>query len=158
MFYKLIQRGVPGWFPYNSLHVMQPMFTKKMNESIAKELKTIDIYTADDPSPPRNPVVVVKNSIATKVLKDQGSFKVIWAKALNSMSPGKDYGGFMLGGDLAANTAQRVLVGNTIYESKSTKDIKKALADFVANVGAKCLEDDTLNFAKDLNQIDLIRE
>ena len=29
MLYKLIQRGVPGWFPFNSISVMQPMYTKQ---------------------------------------------------------------------------------------------------------------------------------
>lgn len=69
MFYKLIQRGVPGWFPYNSLHVMQLMFTRKMNETITRELKTIDQYTLDDPAPPRNPIIVTKNTTTIQLLK-----------------------------------------------------------------------------------------
>jgi hypothetical protein len=156
MFYKLIQRGLPGWFPYNSLHAMQPMFTRKMNETIAREIKTIDMYTLDGPSAPRHPVIVVKNKTVADVLKDQGSFKVVWAKALNAMFPGKrDFSTFMLGADLAANTAQRNLVGDTIY---GFKDLKNALADFVAKVGAECLQAETLNLAKGLDQIDVIRE
>lgn len=38
MLYKLIQRGVPGWFPFHSLHVMQPMYTRKTNEQIARDI------------------------------------------------------------------------------------------------------------------------
>ncbi|TVY84744.1 Psi-producing oxygenase A [Lachnellula suecica] len=146
MFYKLIQRGVPGWFPYNSLHVMQPMFTKKMNETIAKELKTIWQYTLADPAPPPNPIIVVKNSTSMQLLNNQDAFKVIWANSLNSMFPNKDYSGFMLGADLPANTAQRKLMGAAIY---GIKDLKKVLADFIANTGADCLKAESLNLYKD---------
>lgn len=71
------------------------------------------------------------------------------------MFPGKDYSGFMLGGDLAANTAQRHLMGDTMY---GFKDWKKTVADFVAQVGAECLTNESLNLATDIDQVDIIRE
>ncbi|KAK3988374.1 heme peroxidase [Cladorrhinum sp. PSN332] len=52
MLYKLIQRGLPGWFPFNSVAVMQPMYTKKANTEIATALGTITQFSAADPSPP----------------------------------------------------------------------------------------------------------
>ncbi|KAF2177884.1 prostaglandin G/H synthase 2/cyclooxygenase 2, pgh2/cox2 [Zopfia rhizophila CBS 207.26] len=156
MFYKLIQRALPGWFPYNSLHVMQPMFTKKMNEIIARKTGTIHLYTLDDPSPPQRPIVVAKHSAACKVLNDQASFKVPWAKGLNELFPGKkEFSSFMLGADFAVNTAQRNLVEDTVY---GFKELRKDLADFVANYGSECLKAETLNMAKDLDQVDIIRD
>lgn len=77
MFHKLFQRAFPGWFPYNSLHTTQPMFTRKMNKEIAREIGTIDQYTLDDPLPPPTPLPVVKHSQVTQVLKDQANFHVI---------------------------------------------------------------------------------
>lgn len=112
MFHKLFQRAFPGWFPYNSLHTTQPMFTRKMNEEIAREIGTIDQYTLDDPSPPPTPLPVVKHSQVTQVLKDQANFRVIWTKFLNDMIPGKTYDDYMLGGDKPANTALPTVYGS----------------------------------------------
>jgi hypothetical protein len=77
MFHKLFQRALPNWFPYNSLHITQPMYTRKMNEQIAREIGTIDEYTLDDPSPPPKTVIVTKHSTITKLSKDQANFRII---------------------------------------------------------------------------------
>ena len=58
---NLIQRGVPGRFPFNSLHVMQPMYTRKMNEQIARDMGTIELYTLDGLKAPHRLVVVRSN-------------------------------------------------------------------------------------------------
>ena len=157
MLYKLIQRGLPGWFPYNSLHVMQPMFTKNMNRQIAKEIGTYKLYTEADPAPPRVPVVLNDYSKITKVLKDQKTFVVPWTPALNDMFPGeKDFSGYMLGGDKQANTAQRNLVGDTIY---GLPGFKKLLSDFIANVGSTSLKNEAFQLNDSgLTQIDIVRE
>ena len=78
MFYKLIQRTLPGWFPYNSLHVMQPMYTRKMNEQIARELGNISLYTMDDPAPPPRPVIITRLSTIKDLLADPTRLRVLW--------------------------------------------------------------------------------
>jgi hypothetical protein len=161
MFYKLIQRALPGWFPYNSLHVMQPFFTKDANRQIAQEIGTIALYTEKDPKKPANPTILVSHSKIRKVLTDQVSFGVPWLPALNDLFPGeKDYGTFMLGGDAHANTQQRNLVGDLIYGPDGFKEL---LSSFVVqsaegylnsekfNVGGNRINDPT-------EQIDIIRE
>lgn len=155
MFYKLIQRTLPGWFPYNSLHVMQPMYTRKMNEQIARELGTIDQYTLKDPSPPPTPIIVPKYSTITKVLNDQANFHVPWAIYLNDMIPGKDYSGYMLCGDKPSNTAQRNLVGDILF---SPTEFKQLLSETAMSVGRELLKTETLSLKKDLHQVDIIRE
>lgn len=155
MFHKLFQRAFPGWFPYNSLHTTQPMFTRKMNEQIAREIGTIDQYTLDDPSPPPNPIVLDKYSPVTKVLSDQANFHVIWAKYLNDMIPGKTYDSFMLGGDSPANNAQKKLVNEIIY---GPDEFIQLLSQTALHVGKELLDAETLNLGKDLNQLDIIRE
>ena len=156
MLYRLIQRAVPGWFPFNSLHVMQPMFTKNMNEEIAREFGTIAQYTLDGPSAPRRPVLLTNHALIRKVLKNQRCFVVPWTAALNQLFPGKeDYSTYMLGGDKAVNTAQRNLVGDTLY---GPTDFKALLSDFVSTVGTSYLKTNMFTLGKSLQQIDIIRE
>lgn len=156
MMYRLIQRAVPGWFPFNSLHVMQPMFTRKMNEEIARQFDTISQYTLNDPAPPRKPVPLFKHALIRKVLGDQKSFVVPWGVALNQIFPGKkDYSTYMLGGDKEANTAQRNLVGDTLY---GPSDFKKLLFDFVGTVGTAYLKTNMFTLGRSIQQIDIVRE
>jgi hypothetical protein len=155
MFWKLFQRAFPGWFPYNSLHCTQPMFTRKMNEQIAREIGTIDQYTLEDPSPPRNPKLVDKYSAVTKILSDQTNFRVVWARNLNDMTPGKKYDSYMLGGDAPANTAQRNMVSEIMF---SPTEFMQLLSQTSLHVGKELLDGETLRLASDLNQVDIIRE
>jgi hypothetical protein len=156
MFHKLVQRAVPGWFPFNSLHVMQPMYTKKMNEEIAKEIGTFPLYTTDDPAPPPKPNVVIKNSIIRTILKDPATFAQPVGFLLAGLFPGKrDFSAYMLSGDSAVNTAQRNLVGDALYGSK---DLKIALTSFLSTYSSECLTGETLHMSDNLDQIDIIRE
>lgn len=139
MLYRLIQRRVPGWFPFNSLHVMQPMYTRKTNEQIARDMGTIELYTLDVPKAPRRPVVVTKHSLSKQVLIDRRCFIVPWRPTLNAIFPGKeDYTTYMLGGDKPANTAQRNLVGDILY---GPADFKSLLSDFVFKSSCRYLKE-----------------
>jgi hypothetical protein len=145
MFYKLFHRAFPGWFPFNSLHIMQPMFTRKMNEQIAREIGTVDQYTLANPAPPPNPIILLRYSPITKALKDQANFKVPWGKSLSDMIPGKDYSGFMLGGDKPANTAQRNLLGDILY---GPVEFKQLLSQTTLSVGKELLKKESLILSK----------
>lgn len=155
MLYKLIQRGVPGWFPFNSLHVMQPMFTRKMNEKIARQIGQIKLYTLDPPKPPRKPVILTNHSLIKQVLKDR-RFVTTWGPGLNQIFPGKeDYTTYMWGGDKPANTAQRNLVGDILY---GPTDFKTLLSDFVFKSASTYLKENLFALGKTIQQIDIIRE
>ena len=155
MLYKLIQRAVPGWFPYNSLHVMQPMYTRKMNQRIAEEIGTIKQYTLADPKPPRPPIVLMKHATICKVLKDQKSFIVPWLPAMNDIFPGeKDLSGYMLSADKPENAAQHRLVADAIY----TPEFPRILFDSIVTTGKACLKSDTFSLGSSIQQIDIIRE
>ncbi|KAE8389860.1 heme peroxidase [Aspergillus alliaceus] len=155
MFHKLFQRALPNWFPYNSLHITQPMYTRKMNEQIAREIGTIDEYTLDDPSPPPKTVIVTKHSTITKLSKDQANFRVIWAKYLNEMIPGRDLSGYMLLGDKPANTAQKVLVKEILY---SPAEFVQLLSETAVSVAKEQLAAETLNLTPELHQVDIVRD
>ncbi|GLA37646.1 hypothetical protein AnigIFM63309_004597 [Aspergillus niger] len=155
MFHKLIQRALPGWFPYNSLHATQPMFTRKMNEQIAKEIGTIDRYSQEDPKPPPHTIMLANHATTIEVLKDQDTFRVPWARYLNDMIPGKRFNDYMLGGDGPVNAAQKKLVKSILF---SPDQFNQLLSQTTVRLGKELLELNTLQLSKDLNQIDIIRD
>jgi len=108
MLYRPIQRGLPGWFPYNSIAVMQPMYTKKANIDIAKKLGTINQYTTDDPKPPKRPVLITTVAGIKQALDNPRMFPLGWAKSLNTVFDGKkELSWFMLAGDELSNYKHR---------------------------------------------------
>ncbi|KAI1214921.1 heme peroxidase [Annulohypoxylon truncatum] len=156
MLYKLIQRGVPGWFPFNSVAVMQPMYTKKANEKIAKELGTMDQYTLDDPKPPRKTVVVMTSEAIKQVLGQPKQFVVPWLQPLNNLFPGKkDFGWYMLAGDEQRNFDDRA---NTLKAIRKIPNLSTAVNEFVQRVGFKLIEKERFTLKEGLDQIDLIRD
>ncbi|KAF2265211.1 heme peroxidase [Lojkania enalia] len=156
MYYKLIQRAFPGWFPYNSLHIMQPFFTKEKNEEIAKKIGAIQFYTKANPKRPTVPRIIMSHSTIRKILADQQSFGVPWLPALNDLFPGeKDYSSFMLGGDQPANTIQRNLVGDLIY---GPKEFQKLLADSIVTSAKKYLAMEEFAIGGRTKQIDILRD
>lgn len=157
MLYKLIQRGLPGWFPYNSIAVMQPMYTKRANESIARELGTIDHYTLDDPKPPPKRVVVFTRASIREVLGNPKNFAAPWLKPMHDLFPGgkKDLSWFMLAGDKQENFAHRKLVGRAMSR---IPNLQKSLSDFISSIGSKLIEAATFKMSEGLQQIDLIRD
>lgn len=156
MMYKLIQRGVPEWFPYNSLHVMQPMYTKKMNEKIATEIGTIKQYTKADPQPPRRKIVLTSQAGVREVLEDHKRFVVPWLPAINDMWPGeKDFSWYMLAGDKPENAADKKLLQKAFA---SEPDFPKIMADFIATQGKALLDQELFKMKDGLYQIDLLRD
>jgi cytochrome P450 len=147
---------LPGWFPYNSLHVMQPMYTKEANKKIATEIGTIKQYTEADPARPRPVVVLKQRSSCEKVLKDQKCFVVPWTPAVNSLFPGeKTFEWFMLGGDGPESLANRKLVAGVMHK---IPNLKETVANFVSTVGASLLKKESFAMTKELHQLDIIRE
>ena len=156
MGYKLIQRGLPGWFPFNSVSVMQPFYTKKGNEAIARELGTIDQFTLDDPKPPSKPVVLFTSAAIKSVLGNPKQFAVPWLSAVNSIFPGKkDLSWFMLAGDQPANYAHRASIEKAWSK---TPNLATAVREFIDRVGNQLIEKETFKMAEGLYQIDIIRD
>ncbi|RBR07351.1 uncharacterized protein FIESC28_10694 [Fusarium coffeatum] len=156
MLYKLIQRGVPNWFPYNSVAVMQPMYTKSANEKIAKEIGTFDQFTTADPKPPAKVAVTMSSETIKKVLSNTQQYVVPWLKPLNDLFPGKkDYGFFMLAGDEQKNYQHRA---DWQKAMKKVPNLHDAVHTFIEREGAKLIKKETFTFKKGLDQIDIIRD
>ncbi|KAF2199499.1 heme peroxidase [Delitschia confertaspora ATCC 74209] len=156
MMYKLIQRSFPGWFPYNSLHVMQPFYTKTKNEEIAKEIGTLQLYTPADPKPPHVPKIVTGNETVRKILTNQQAFIVPWLPALNDLFPGKrDFSSYMLSGDKPLHTLQRNLVGDCLY---GPQGFKQLLSESVTDMAKKYLAAEEFEVGASGKQIDILRD
>ncbi|KAL0943400.1 linoleate diol synthase [Colletotrichum truncatum] len=157
MLYKLIQRGLPGWFPYNSIAVMQPMYTKQANERIARELGTIGHYTLDDPKPPPKPVVVYTAAAVKQVLGNPQQFVVPWLRPLNELfvDTKKDFSWFMLAGDGPQNRQEKL---NMLNAMKKVPNLHGAIHDFIERVGAQLIAKETFKMRENLCQMDIIRD
>ena len=156
MLYKLIQRAFPDWFPYNSLHVMQPMFTKETNEQIATKIGTINQYTNKGPAKPAVPTIVQSHSMVRKVLMDQNGFGVSWQSAMDDLFPGdKDYFASKLCGHAQLNTMQENLVWDVVYGSPQFKGL---LTSFIATSAKHYLNAEQFNIGGHTEQIDILRE
>ncbi|KAM3502672.1 hypothetical protein MY11210_008996 [Beauveria gryllotalpidicola] len=156
MLYRLIHRGVPGWFPFNSIAVMQPMYTKKANIEIARELGTIDQYTLDDPSPPKLPVTVSTWAGIKQVLGDPKTFHLGWGKVLNHIFNGKrDIGWFMLAGNEPRNLEHRK---KTAEAFGKLPNLQQAIYRMIERVGADLIKKADFEVKEGLHQIDIIRD
>lgn len=163
MLYKLIQRGVPGWFPYNSVAVMQPMYTKKANEGIARELGTIAQFSLEDPKPPAKAVVLSSPGALRQVLGNTKGFVMPWLKTFDAMfpsaTPGKrverDCSWFMLAGDEASNYANRVSMDKILSK---LPDLLGTIRNFVQSTGSKLIEQEGFQLREGLVQLDLLRD
>lgn len=156
MLYRLIQRGLPGWFPFNSIAVMQPMYTKKMNIQIAKELGTFDQYTLDDPSPPKSSVVIKTWAGIQQVLNDHKTFPLGWGKVLDYIFEGKkDLSWFMLAGNEPKNFEHRQKTGQAFHK---LPNLQKTVYDFIDRVGHDLIKKADFKLKEGLHQIDIIRD
>ena len=156
MLYKLIQRGVPGWFPFNSAAVMQPMYTKKANAEIAKKLGTFDQFTLDDPKPPAKPVVIASSAAIKKALADNKAFVVPWLQPFNFLFPGKkDYSWYMLAGDKPENYAHRTTLAKALQK---IPNLQTTVQEFIERVGSQLIDKEGFKLAEGLSQVDIIRD
>ncbi|EQL31703.1 hypothetical protein RJZ56_006768 [Blastomyces dermatitidis] len=155
MFYKLIQRGLPGWFPFNSLSVMQPMYTPAMNREIATELGTISQYTEADPKPPPRRLVLMKHSEISQMLSDPKQFPVPFGKPYENFIEGRDFGHFMLAGDMPRNKEQRNLYGSALYGSG---ELKELLSTFIVDQTDKFLTGSMFQIGRGTYHVDILKD
>ncbi|KAL8793884.1 MAG: hypothetical protein Q9195_003503 [Heterodermia aff. obscurata] len=128
MLYRLIHRAFPHWFKFNSIYVMQPMYLPSMNQEIAKQFNTFDLYCLDPPAPPPKITLLNTHAAISALLNDQANFKVKYGAQL----PDLVFPEYMLQGDGAANRE------NHTFVAKRLMDVPGGL-----NLYAKAFEDTT---------------
>lgn len=119
MLYKLIHRAFPGWFKFNSIYVMQPMYTPKMNQAIQKELGHIDDYVLDAPAPPPKVTVLATNAAIAPILKDQANFKVKYGRQV----PDLVFADYMLSGDSTGCRANKDFTSLRLNKCPGAHDV-----------------------------------
>lgn len=155
MFYKLIQRGLPGWFPFNSLNAMQPMYTKAMNREIAQELETLNQFSEDDPTPPPRRIILTKESDVRQLVTDMKRFPIPFGKPYENFVDGRDFSHFMLAGDQPRNRDQRNLYGSILYDSG---ELKGLFASAVMEQTDKFLSGNMFPVGRKTYHVDIIKE
>ncbi|WPH03723.1 Hypothetical protein R9X50_00660600 [Acrodontium crateriforme] len=155
MLYKLIHRGLPGWFPFNSVSIMQPMYTTKANIEIAKKLGTIDLFSLDGPESPKKPVLITTPAGIKQVLGNPKSFPSNWGKYLNMVKRGKDISWYMLAGDEPKNYENRKMTAEAF---KKLPNLTQAVEEMIARVGKELIEKESFNIKEGVHQIDIIRD
>ncbi|EER41266.1 linoleate diol synthase [Histoplasma capsulatum var. duboisii H88] len=155
MFYKLIQRGLPGWFPYNSLSVMQPMYTPDMNREIAMEIGTMFQYTETDPKPPPRRLILTKHSEISQMLTDPKGFPIPFGKPYENFIEGRDFGHFMLAGDMPRNREQRNLYGAALYGSG---ELKELLSKFITDQTDIFLTGSMFQIGRGTYHVDILKD
>ena len=134
MLYKLIHRAFPNWFKFNSIYVMQPMYTPKMNQEIQKELGHIDEYVLDAPAPPPKVTVLVTNAAIAPILKDQTNFKVKYGLQV----PDLVFADYMLSGDTAGCRANKAFTSQRMNKCPGAYDVYfKGFEDWTRKILAR---------------------
>jgi hypothetical protein len=110
--YRLLMRAFPGWYEYNSVYALYPFTIPKENEKILTTLKTVSSYSFKPPTAPSIPIPFSTAENAKKILGNQSVFKVVWGKAISSLTGNYE---FMLSADKPENTADHKEVVKALY-------------------------------------------
>ena len=85
MFYKLLLRGLPGFFDFNSVYAMQPMYTSRANKDILTRLKTIDQFSLKPPEALKAVVTIESHDLVQTIMKDRDYFKSPWESSIGKL-------------------------------------------------------------------------
>ncbi len=147
--YRLLQRGFPKWFKFNSIYVMQPMYLPKMNIEIAKQFGTIDRYSLDPPATPPKVTVLSTQAAISVVVKDAKNFKVSYDNKLADSASAD----FLLYGSFAADRKNQSILEARVKNSGGldlfSKTIESKFREILAREAYKL---------RDLYQVDFTKE
>ena len=147
MFHKLLHRGLPGWFDFNSVYAMQPMYTSPANEKILTKLKTIDQYSKKAPSAPKIAELVNTYADIVKLLDASSRYEVAWTASREVLaSPGVM---------ARLKSFQQNMLGDQVYKSV---DVKAMFLSYVTEKARAYLERDVFHLGESWYQVDFIRE
>lgn len=147
MFHKLFNRGLPGFFDFNSIYVMQPMYTSGANAEIFERLKTINQFSMKPPTAPKEKAIIDTHSGVCEVLDDKTRFESQWASLVGTIVSQKALDGLNnFETEHCGTQSQQASKLNHLYVSYLTK---KA-TDFVGR--------DAFRLGSRYYQVDIIRE
>ncbi|KAH7359935.1 heme peroxidase [Pyrenochaeta sp. MPI-SDFR-AT-0127] len=152
VFYKLFLRAFPQHFKHNSVYAHYPLTVPSAMQKALKNLEKDHLYDFTKPKATFHPHLIREYKLGTEIMKDQGTFKVVWGKAMEFLmgSAAKD---FMLAGDAPKNTASREMVSKALYISEWDKEVRA----YYTEKTRELLEAKSAKIA-DFNQVDIIRD
>ncbi|KAF1830459.1 heme peroxidase [Decorospora gaudefroyi] len=152
VFYKLFLRAFPNHFSHNSIYAHYPLTIPSAMQVALKDLKKDHLYDFNKPKPTSHPHFITEYKLATEIMKDQSTFKVVWGKAMEYIM-GPAAADFMLAGDGPKNSASRSLVSKALYISSWDKEVRNYYTTQTRHLLAT-------KHAKiaDFNQVDIIRD
>lgn len=151
VFYKLFLRAFPQHFKYNSVYAHYPLTIPSAMQTALKDLKKDNLYDFSKPVATPHPQFVKEYKLATDIMKDQTTFKVVWGKAMEYIM-GPASADFMLAGDGPKNTASRQMVSKALYISEWDKEVRT----YYTLKTRELLKEKSAKIA-DFNQVDIIR-
>ena len=146
MFHKLLRRGLPGHFDFNSVYAMQPMYTSKANAEIFTRLKTFGQYTVNGPSVPQAVAKIDSYSDVSQAIGDRQSFESAWSSSTSDV------------------TTQKALVALNEFEGDLSialsQQISKEMScvDYLTQKATDFVKRNSFRLGKNYYQIDLVRE
>lgn len=152
VFYKLFLRAFPQHFKQNSVYVHYPLTIPSAMEETLKDLKKDHLYDFTKPELAPKTHHIEEYALATKIMKDQSTFKVTWGAAMEYiMGPAaKD---FMLAGDGPKNASSRAMVSKALYVSNWDKEVR----NYYSAKTKELLASKSVKIA-DFTQVDIIRD
>ncbi|KAL8921768.1 MAG: hypothetical protein Q9208_005525 [Pyrenodesmia sp. 3 TL-2023] len=147
MFHKLLHRGLPGYFDFNSVYAMQPMYTSAANKNIFDKLKTADQYSLNPPAIPRAPTTEESHSKVTQLLQNKKSYKTAWPQSSKIAAPDTLVANF--------NRHQQDKLSEQIYQQTNPKPI---FLDYLTHKAVAYLGRDSFELGKSWYQVDFVRD
>jgi hypothetical protein len=129
MLYKLIQRSFPGWFKFNSVWVMQPMYTPSMNIEIRKQLGTSDQFVFDGPKSPAKNIVLSSHAAISSVLSGK-SMKIKYGQRLPELT----FADFILSGNCPTIVKDRAFANTRAADPANLKLVESCFAQLMQNI------------------------
>ena len=150
MLYRLIHRAFPGRFQFNSIYVMQPMYTPATNQEIAKKFGTLDQYSLA--SPVTNPKLTILDTQAaiSLVMNDHKNFKASYENKLSDLQ----FADFLLCGDYSTDRANQTFLGTRVANCPGGLNL---FSKSIESTMRKILERESYKL-KDVYQVDMSKE
>lgn len=147
MFHKLLHRGLPGYFDFNSVYAMQPMYTSAANEKIIKKLNTADQFSSNPPATPKVPATEDSHSKIVQLLQSKKPYQAAWPRSSKTAAPNTLVANY--------NHHQHNTLSDQIYQQASPKAM---FVDYLTHKALAYLERDSFELGKSWYQVDFVRE
>ncbi|KAF1939138.1 hypothetical protein EJ02DRAFT_352903 [Clathrospora elynae] len=152
VFYKLFLRAFPQHFKFNSVYAHYPLTVPSAMQVALKDLKKDHLYDFTKPVPTAPPHLIKEYKLATDIMKNQSTFKVVWGQAMQYIM-GPSAADFMLAGDGPKNSASRAMVSKALYISDWDKQVRA----YYTEKTQQLLAEKSAEIA-DFHQVDIIRD